>query len=58
MSFADTWLPNIVCTITGIIVSGLVGFWQGRRAARTSDQHTAMLTNRKRHAQAILTSSL
>ena len=39
-----TWLPNIVCTVGGIILSGLIGFWQGKRAARVQDKHTRMLT--------------
>jgi hypothetical protein len=45
MAFADTWVPNIVCTFGGIIVSGLIGFWQGRRSARVQDKHTLMLEN-------------
>ena len=45
MHFLTTWLPNIVCTVSGIILSGLIGFWQGRRVARDSEKHTRMLTN-------------
>ena len=43
--FSQTWLPNIICTVGGIILSGLIGFWQGRRSARESETHTRMLTN-------------
>lgn len=43
--FGQTWLPNVVCTVGGIILSGLIGFWQGRRLTRESEKHTRMLTN-------------
>jgi hypothetical protein len=45
MSFADAWFPHIVCTLTGIVLSGLIGFCQGRKVSRDSEKHTAMLTN-------------
>src|SRR6266853_3382983 len=45
MNLMTAWLPNIICTVGGIILSGLIGFWQGRRVARDSEKHTRMLTN-------------
>lgn len=43
--FMAAWLPNLVCMVFGLIASGVIGFWQGKRAARASETHTRMLTN-------------
>jgi hypothetical protein len=43
--FVTVWLPNLVCMVFGLIASGLIGFWQGKRVALNSEKHTRMLTN-------------
>ena len=43
--FMTAWLPSIVCTVLGCVISGLIGFYQGRRVAQDSAKHTRMLTN-------------
>jgi hypothetical protein len=44
MTFADTWLPNIVCTFGGIIVSGLIGYWLGRKPTRIAEKQLRIVT--------------
>jgi hypothetical protein len=43
--FSQVWLPNIVCTVGGIIISGLIGYCMGRRSVEEGLKHTRMLTN-------------
>jgi hypothetical protein len=43
--FMTAWLPNLVCMVFGLVASGLIGFWQGKRVALNSEKHTRMLTN-------------
>lgn len=46
MSFFTTvWLPNVVCTLAGCVISWGIGWRQGLKAGRSADTHTRMLTN-------------
>lgn len=45
MSLTATWLPSVVCTFGGIIVSWFIGWRQGRAATARTNQRTLMLTN-------------
>lgn len=45
MSFISTWLPNIVCTLAGCVISWGIGWHQGRKDAQAAETHTRMLTN-------------
>jgi hypothetical protein len=45
MSFATTWVPNIVCTVGGCLLSFAIGWRAATRAARLADKHTLMLEN-------------
>jgi hypothetical protein len=44
-SFNTVWLPNVVCTIAGCLISWFIGWRQGLKAGRAADTHTRMLTN-------------
>jgi hypothetical protein len=43
MSFADTWLPNIACTISGCVLSWAIGYRQGKQAMKASGLALRML---------------
>jgi hypothetical protein len=43
--FIAAWLPNVVCTLLGCVISWGIGWRQGAKAARASETHTRMLTN-------------
>jgi hypothetical protein len=41
--FYTNWLPNIVCTVAGCVISWLIGYGQGRRAEAKAAKIDLML---------------